>query len=247
MKDKFRENIRFALPAAIITALIYGFLGQGQATNLEIGNFNCLLVLPYLCVLILAIIGINVMLVLFVGILMNGVIGMSMGIFCFNEWIMGIVNGMSSLGGIIFVMMMAGGILIIVSEGGGLTWIMKLITKNIHNRKGAEASIICLSAITCMCTANNTIAIVSLGKLAKSISERYGIEPRRSASLVDASTCCIQGLIPYGAHLMFAATTAGISAIALVPYEFYPVIMGVFMTTTIFLRKKKTTSKQDQK
>jgi len=177
--------------------------------------------------------------VLFVGILMTGALGISTGIFDFNAYIDANVKGMESMGTSCFIAMMTGGILSIIKQGGGLTWLMKAITKHIHGRKAAEGSIVVLSAITCTCTSNNTVAIISLGQIAKRISERYNIGGRRTASLLDASTCCVQGLLPYGVQIMFAASAANINPIELIPYEFYPMALFIGTIVTIFLRKRK--------
>lgn len=238
MKDKFRENIRFALPAALITAAVYIVLGNGHTTQPEIGPYNFVLVIPYLSVLVLAILGMNVMLVLFIGIALTGIIGVAHGSYTTTEWIGAVVKGIESMGGLCFIALMVGGTLQIMKKGGGLTWLMRSITKRVHGHKGAEMSIAALGGIVCASTAYNTIAILSVGQLSKNIAERYRITPRRTASLLDASTCGIQGLLPYGAHLLFASSTASVSSFELVAYEFYPMILILCLLATIAFKKK---------
>ena len=244
MRDKFRANIRFALPAALITAAIYYFLGGDQTQQPEVGSYNLLLVLPYLVVLILAIVGIDVMLVLVIGIACTCMTGLITGNCSLVSWIVALAEGMKSMGEITFIAMMAGGILNVISRGGGLVWIMRGITKRVNGVRGAELSIVTLVAITCACTAYNTIAILSVGHLSKNIADRYGITPRRTASLLDTGACCVQGLLPYGAHLLVASTISGISSLELVRYEFYPLILLACLLTTILLSKRKTNGKE---
>ena len=234
--DKFKYNFFLVLPAAIIVALIYFFLGSSTH---EVPSAPLLWwkIIPYATVLILATCGMNVMVVLLMGILLTGIVGIADGSYTFIEWTTSLTNGVMGMGELILISMMAGGIFALITYKGVMDRLVQLITSKVRTRKGAELSICMTVAISNIITANNTVAILSVGDIAKNIAKRFDIDPRRTASLLDTTSCTIQGLIPYGAQLLMASGIAGISALSIVPYLYYPMLIGVTVLATILLPK----------
>jgi Na+/H+ antiporter NhaC len=234
--DKFKYNFFLVLPAAIIVALIYFFLGSSTH---EVPSAPLLWwkIIPYATVLILATCGMNVMVVLLMGILLTGIVGIADGSYSFMEWTTSLTNGVMGMGELILISMMAGGIFALITYKGVMDRLVQLITSKVRTRKGAELSICATVAISNIITANNTVAILSIGDIAKNIARRFDIDPRRTASLLDITSCTIQGLIPYGAQLLMASGIAGISALSIVPYLYYPMLIGVTVLATILLPK----------
>lgn len=240
MKDKFRTNFHIVWPAALVCFLIYVGIGMesSQVIPEATGTLHLWRIIPYAMVLITAIIGMNVMVVLCTGCLLTGLIGMAEGSYDFSGWITSMAGGINGMGELILISMMAGGLLAVVRKGGGITWIVRGLTRRVHSRRGAECCISTLVALTNCCTANNTVAILSVGTITKDISERYGVDKRRAASLLDIYSCVVQGLIPYGAQLLMAAGLATISPVAIVPFLFYPLLVAVSATFSIIFRKQ---------
>jgi Na+/H+ antiporter NhaC len=234
--DKFKYNFFLVLPAAIIVALIYFFLGSSTH---EVPSAPLLWwkIIPYATVLILATCGMNVMVVLLMGILLTGIVGIADGSYSFMEWTTSLTNGVMGMGELILISMMAGGIFALITYKGVMDRLVQLITSKVRTRKGAELSICATVAISNIITANNTVAILSIGDIAKNIAKRFDMDPRRTASLLDITSCTIQGLIPYGAQLLMASGIAGISALSIVPYLYYPMLIGVTVLATILLPK----------
>ena len=234
--DKFKYNFFLILPAAIIVALIYFFLGSSTH---EVPSAPLLWwkIIPYATVLILATCGMNVMVVLLMGILLTGIVGIADGSYSFMEWTTSLTNGVMGMGELILISMMAGGIFALITYKGVMDRFVQLITSKVRTRKGAELSICMTVAISNIITANNTVAILSVGDIAKNIAKRFDIDPRRTASLLDTTSCTIQGLIPYGAQLLMASGIAGISALSIGPYLYYPMLIGVTVLLTILIRK----------
>ena len=234
--DKFKYNFFLILPAAIIVALIYFFLGSSTH---EVPSAPLLWwkIIPYATVLILATCGMNVMVVLLMGILLTGIVGIADGSYTFMEWTTSLTNGVMGMGELILISMMAGGIFALITYKGVMDRLVQLITSKVRTRKGAELSICATVAISNIITANNTVAILSVGDIAKNIAKRFDIDPRRTASLLDITSCTIQGLIPYGAQLLMAGGIAGISALSILPYLYYPMLIGVTVLATILLPK----------
>jgi Na+/H+ antiporter NhaC len=234
--DKFKYNFFLVLPAAIIVALIYFFLGSSTH---EVPSAPLLWwkIIPYATVLILATCGMNVMVVLLMGILLTGIVGIADGSYSFMEWTTSLTNGVMGMGELILISMMAGGIFALITYKGVMDRLVQLITSKVRTRKGAELSICATVAISNIITANNTVAILSIGDIAKNIAKRFDIDPRRTASLLDITSCTIQGLIPYGAQLLMASGIAGISALSILPYLYYPMLIGVTVLATILLPK----------
>ena len=234
--DKFRFNFFMVLPASILVALIYLFLGSSTS---EVISAPVLWwkIIPYAAVLILATSGMNVMVVLLMGILLTGIVGIADGSYSFMEWTASLTNGVMGMGELILISMMAGGIFALITYKGVMDRLVQLITSKVRTRKGAELSICATVAISNAITANNTVAILSVGDIAKNIAKRFDIDPRRTASLLDTTSCTVQGLIPYGAQLLMASGIAGVSALSIVPYLYYPMLIGVTVLLTILIRK----------
>lgn len=227
MSDKFKVNIRIALPIAIIVAIIYFFISSEINNSYTLGKIEWLKVLPYLTVLIAAVSGINVLVVLLIGISLSGMVGLLSDSFDIWGWISTLGNGINSMGELIIVTLLAGGMLEMIRYNGGIDWIIMKLTAHIHSIKGAELSIAGLVSFANLCTANNTIALIMAGPIAKDISDKFHLDPRRSASLLDIFSCFVQGIIPYGAQLLMAAGLANISPIGIMQYLYYPYLLGI--------------------
>ena len=234
--DKFKYNFFLVLPSAIIVALLYFFLGSSTS---EVISAPVLWwkIIPYAAVLILATSGMNVMVVLLMGILLTGIVGIADGSYNFMEWTASLTNGVLGMGELILISMMAGGIFALITYKGVMDRLVQFITSKVRTRKGAELSICATVAISNVITANNTVAILSVGDISKNIAKRFDISPRRTASLLDTTSCTVQGLIPYGAQLLMASGIAGISAWSIVPYLYYPMLIGITVLLTILIRK----------
>lgn len=236
MKDKFHVNIRIVAPVAIIMLIVYFFLGSNISTAAQVDDVNFWLVLPYLAVVILAVCGINVLLTLTIGILLTGIIGIWMGAYDVFGWFSAMNEGMMGMSELIIVTILAGGMLEIIRHNGGINLIIKALTRNIHGTRGGELSIAALTSLINICTANNTVAIITTGPIAKDIAQRFGIDPRKSASILDTASCFTQGLLPYGAQVLIAAGLSGINPIAIIPHLYYPMLIGLALFLAILLR-----------
>ena len=236
MRDKFKVNMRIVGPAALVVTLLYIFLGRSVDVVPTAGAVDLILLLPYLLVIILAISGVEVSAVLTIGIIVNALIGFTHGSLTWSGWLEGIGSGISGMGDLIIVTMLAGGMLEIIRTNGGLDFIVSGMTKRIRGKRGAELSIAGLVSLANLCTANNTIAIITTGRIAQDITRRFGLDPRKTASILDTFSCLIQGFIPYGAQLLMAAGLAGISSISITAHLYYPFIMGTFALGAILLR-----------
>ncbi len=239
MTDKFKTNLRIVGPAAIIVAILYVTLGSSAQYTPQSGPIEWILLVPYLLVIILALTGVNVIAVLGVGIAVNGIIGLAGGSMDWSGFLEAIGSGISGMGDLIIVTLLAGGMLELIKTGGGLDYIVELMTRRIKGKRGAELSIAALVSLANLCTANNTIAIITVGRIARDISKKFGLDPRKSASLLDTFSCLVQGLIPYGAQLLMAAGLAGISSISIIGYLYYPAVMGLCAIMAILLRLPK--------
>ncbi|MBO5686652.1 MAG: Na+/H+ antiporter NhaC family protein [Alistipes sp.] len=237
MRDKFRTNIKIVTPAAIVTLLIYIISPQEiisyTATEMTSPWYT---IVPYLLVLILSAIGTNVLIVLTLGILTSGVIGLACGQMNLLDWFSVMGEGIDSMGQLIIITMMAGGMLEMIRINGGIDFIISRFTSRVNSRRAAEGSIAALVMFADICTANNTVAIISVGSIARQIADRFGISKRRTASLLDTFSCCIQGVLPYGAQLLMAAGLASISPVEIIPHLYYPMIMGGFAVVAILLQ-----------
>lgn len=246
MKDKFKENFLIVLPAAIITSILFAVLTSG--TNFQMSDdytYNIFQVLPYVVVLVGALIGINVFLVLIAGTVLSVVVGVATGTIALSNVFTVMAQGADGSGGIMgmyditVISIIVACIVSLVKEMGGIQFILDFIKKRINGKKGGELGIAALALLIDMCTANNTVAIVMAGPIAKEISDEYGISPKRSASLLDMFTSVGQGLIPYGAQLLLAAGTTGLTPFQIIPYCYYPILMAVSGVIFILFIKNK--------
>ena len=241
MKDKFRENFLIVLPAAIITAVLFFFVsGRGAAPSFDNLDYNLLKVVPYLVVLIGAIIGFNVFLVLLTGILLSLIVGVATGSIELSAIFQVLGDGVTSMYDITVISLVVAFIVALVRANGGITFILSKIRRRVRGKRGAELGIALLVLLVDCCTANNTVAIVMTGPIAKEISQEYQISPRRSASLLDIFASVGQGLIPYGAQLLSAAALTQLTPFDILPYMFYPVLMAVSALLFILFRKRET-------
>ncbi len=227
MRDKFRANLRIAMPAAALAIVLYVFLGSSMSVPCETHAVNWLLVVPYLLVLITALCGMNVMAVLALGLLSTGIIGMASGSYTFFDWLKSMGSGIMGMSELIIVTLLAAGMVGVIRHMGGIEFLLQRLSRHISSRRGGELCIALLAVLTDLCTANNTIAILTVGPLAKEISERYGITPQRTASLLDTFSCFAQGLIPYGAQLLIASSLAAVNPLNIIPHLYYPFILGI--------------------
>ena len=236
--DKFRYNFFLVLPVAILVCIIYLLMGSG-ADEVAAGNVMWWKIIPYAAVLVSAAMGMNVMLVLLMGNVLTGIVGIADGSYTFMEWTASLTAGIMGMSELILISMMAGGIFALITKQGVMERFMRLVSIKIHTKRGAELSICLLVGVVNALTANNTVAILSVGDIAKQIATRFGIDPRRSASLLDTTSCAVQGLLPYGAQLLMASSLAGISALSIIPYLYYPMLIGLITLLSIIVLGRK--------
>lgn len=226
MQDKFRANALIVLPAAVLVLLAYGVLGWQETAVTAPGEVEWLRVLPYILVLGTALAGVNVMLVLVLGLLGTGLVSACLPSCSAMDWVASMGAGMTGMGELIIVTLLAGGMLELIRYNGGLSYIIRHLTAHVHTRRGAECCVALMVSLANLCTANNTVAIVTVGDISRRVAERFGISPSRSASLLDTFSCMTQGLLPYGAQLLMGSALAGISALDIIPRLYYPMVMG---------------------
>lgn len=236
MRDKFRVNLWIAAPAAILVAALYVFLGLSVEAAPAAEPVEWVKLLPYLLVIGLALIGVNVVTVLAIGIGVNGILGWILGSYDFVGWMTAIGAGIGSMGELIIVSLLAGGMLEMIRYNGGMEFIIESLTRHIKGKRAAGLSIAALVSLVNLCTANNTIAIITVGPLAKDITERFGLDPRKTASILDTFSCFVQGIIPYGAQLLMAAGLSGVSAVSIIANLYYPFTLGILAVLSILLR-----------
>ena len=240
--DKFKYNFFLVLPVAVIVGIIYLVLGAGNNEAIMGETVLWWKIIPYAAVLISAALGMNVMLVLLMGNVLTGVVGMADGSYSFMQWTSSLTEGIMGMSELILISMMAGGIFALITKQGVMERFMRLVSMKIHTKRGAELSICLLVGAVNTLTANNTVAILSVGDIAKQISTRFGIDPRRSASLLDTTSCAVQGILPYGAQLLMASSLAGISALSIIPYLYYPMFIGLIVLLTILIPVRRRQS-----
>ena len=238
MSDKFKANIWIAGPAAIIVTIIYIVIGLNLDITPEIESIDPVKLIPYLSVIILAVCGVNVLVVLTIGLTLCAVIGFAGGL-SWTGFLGSIGDGIAGMSDLIIVTMLAGGMLELIRHNGGIDFIIKGLTKGIKGKRGAEFSIAGLVGLSNICTANNTIAILTTGNIAHDISTRFGLDPRKSASILDTFSCVVQGIIPYGAQLLMASGFSGISATQIIPCLYYPFILLAVACLAIVFRFPK--------
>lgn len=235
MKDKFRVNMWIAAPAALAVTVLYVVLGRGVTASPDVLGTGWYLMLPYLLVIVLSLLGMNVVTVLATGTALNGIIGWTTGAYDFVGWLSSIGSGIGGMGELIIVSLIAGGLLELIRYNGGLDFIIGRLTRRISGPRGASASIAALVSMVNICTANNTIAIITVGPLAKDISARFGLDSRKTASILDTFSCLIQGILPYGAQMLMASGLAGVSALAIIGNLYYPFALGIMACLSILL------------
>ena len=236
MRDKFRTNLMIILPAALVTLAIYLFSDLPEGGVVVENTTQWFRSLPYIVVIICALSGVNVLSVLIIGIVITNIIGFLCGSFDIVSAFAAAGEGMRSMLELILVTLLAGGLMNIVKSGGGFDYLIAMLTRRIGGRRTAEASIATLTALTNLCSANNTIAILTAGPIARDIATRFGISPRRSASLMDTASCFVQGVIPYGVQLLMASGLAAISPLQIIPHLYYPIGIGIMVALAIILQ-----------
>ena len=245
MSDKFKVNSMIVVPAAVLVLIAYSVMGVGLQAPTHINEVEYMKVLPYLTVLVTAIAGMNVMAVLTLGTLLCGAIGIgshligASGSYDLFGWFAAMGNGIIGMGELIIIAMMAGGMLEIIRENGGIDFIINKITAHVNSKRGAELSIAALVSMVNICTANNTVAILTVGNISKKIGDRFGVDNRKAASILDTFSCMVQGLIPYGVQMLLAAGLANLSPMDILPYLYYPLAIGVAALLAILLRYPK--------
>lgn len=239
MRDKFRVNFLIAVPAALLVFIYYIIYGTQVESASEIHAIEWGKVIPYLIVLGTAIAGMNVTLVLLLGVLSTGIIGCIYGSFDLFGWFASMGEGITGMGELIIITLMAGGMLELIRFNGGVDYILHHLTSHVSNKRGAELSIAALVSLANFCTANNTIAIITVGPLANNIAEQFRVDKRKSASILDTFSCVVQGLIPYGAQMLIAAELTKLSPISIIGYLYYPIILGIVALLSILLRHPK--------
>lgn len=237
MSDKFKVNFKIVLPGAIITIIILFFLTNGiSIDHTKNYDYNLIKVIPYLLVLILALVGINVIIVLIGGTVLAGIIGLIDGSFGWNGLLNAISKGIIGMEDIAMIALLIGGLVGIIQHNGGIDWLLNFVRSKVKSKRGAELGIASLVSAADISTANNTISIIMAGPLAKNIADEYNVDPRKSASILDIFGGCFQGLLPYSPQVISAAGVAGISPFLMLQYSIYPILLGVCGLLAIILR-----------
>lgn len=239
MHEKFRANLMIVLPAVVVVAGYYIFKGLSINTVSDVHPIEWLKLLPYVSVIVLALLGIDVTLVLVIGLILNAVVGFGTGTLDWFSWLGSMGQGIAGMGDLIIVTLLAGGMLGIIRYNGGLSFIMRTVMSRANGPRGAEFSIGLLTVLANLCTANNTIAIITVGGIVNDISDKFGIPKRRAASLMDTFSCFVQGIIPYGAQLLMAAGLTGLATTQIIPYLYYPFAVGISVIVSILISRKK--------
>lgn len=239
LSDKFRVNSFLVMPTAFLILMVYLVLGHGVESPQQIPDVSFVKVIPYILVLVTAIIGMNVMAVLTLGIFLSGIIGLINGAFDIYGWFDSMGEGILNMGELIIITMMAGGLLAIIKYNGGIDFIIQRMIRHVHTKRGAELSIAGLVSFVNCCTANNTVAILTVGGIAKQIGDKFGVDNRKCASILDTFSCMVQGLIPYGAQMLMAAGLAALNPVSIIPYLYYPFALGVIALLAILFRYPK--------
>ncbi len=235
MSDKFKANVWIAGPAAVIVTLIYVAIGLGMSAVPDAGPIDLLKLVPYLTVIVLAVCGLNVLVVLTIGLVLCALLGFIDGL-SWVDFLGSIGEGVAGMGDLIIVTMLAGGMLELIRFNGGIDFLINGLTRGIRSKRGAEFSIAGLVGLSNLCTANNTIAILTTGHIAKDITEKFGLDSRKSASILDTFSCVVQGIIPYGAQLLMASSLAGISSVSIIQHLYYPLALLLVAVLAILFR-----------
>ena len=244
MSDKFKTNLRIALPAAMLVLIYYALTGSDVASPGELHSANLLKVLPYVVVLVTAMFGVNVLVVLVLGILLTGIVGICYGDYNIYSWFAAMGDGIIGMGELIIITMLAGGMLEVIRANGGIRFLMNKILRHVHSPRTAELSIAAIVSVVDICTANNTVAIITVAGIAKDISHRFNLDPRRVASILDTFSCVMQGIIPYGAQLLMGAALASVNPVDIIPYLYYPFVLFAFAIGMILVGDRSRKSKR---
>lgn len=236
LSDKFKVNSFIVFPAAVIILFLYIFMGSEVHSPSNIPSVEYVKVIPYLIVIITAAAGVNVMGVLTLGIALTGTIGIIEGTYDVFGWFKSMGDGIMSMGELIIITMMAGGMLEIIKKNGGIDYIIEKMTAHVRGKRGAYMAIATIVSICDICTANNTVAIITVGGISKKISERFDLDSRKCASILDTMSCCMQGLIPYGAQILMAAGLASINPVSIMSFLYYPFAIGIACILSILFR-----------
>lgn len=239
LSDKFRANSFIVMPAAMFILVVYLIMGTDIEVPKQAIQVEYVKVIPYVVVLLTALFGMNVMAVLTIGILMTGIIGIINADFDLFGWFAALGQGITGMGELIIITLMAGGLLELIKQNGGIDFLIEAMLRHVRSKRGAELSIGALVAFVNICTANNTVAILTVGGIAKKIGDRYGVDNRKCASILDTYSCMMQGLLPYGAQLLMAAGLAQVNPISILPFLYYPLAIGIAATLSILLRYPK--------
>lgn len=239
LSDKFRVNFYIVFPAALVILFIYIIMGTSIHSPSQLPTVEYVKVIPYIVVLIVAVMGMNVMAVLTLGIILTGIIGMMVGAYDLFDWFASMGTGITNMGELIIITMMAGGLLEIIRANGGIDFIIDKICTHVKGKRGAELSIAALVSMVNVCTANNTVAILTVGDISKTIGDRYGLDSRKCASILDTFSCCVQGILPYGAQVLMAAGLTKVSPVEIIPFLYYPMVLGIVALMSILLRYPK--------
>lgn len=248
MKDKFKMNFQIVLPGAILTIILLFFLTSGIAVDqTKSYDYQLVKVIPYVLVLVLALIGVNVIIVLIGGTLLAGIIGLIDGSFGWTGLLGAVSKGIMSMEDIAMIALLIGGLVGIIQHNGGIHWLLHFVRSKVKSKRGAEIGIASLVSTADIATANNTISIIMSGPLAKNIADEYDVDPRKSASILDIFGGCFQGLLPYSPQVISAAGVAGISPFMLVPYSIYPILLGVCGLLAIIFNYPRIKAKRKTK
>ncbi len=239
LSDKFRANSFIVMPAAMFILVVYLIMGTDIEVPKQVIQVEYVKVIPYVIVLLTALFGMNVMAVLTIGILLTGIIGIINADFDLFGWFAALGQGITGMGELIIITLMAGGLLELIKQNGGIDFLIEAMLRHVRSKRGAELSIGALVAFVNICTANNTVAILTVGGIAKKIGDRYGVDNRKCASILDTYSCMMQGLLPYGAQLLMAAGLAQVNPISILPFLYYPLAIGIAATLSILLRYPK--------
>lgn len=239
MSDKFKVNSRLVIPGAVLVMIAYFLMGKDVHVPENLPDVEFAKVIPYIMVLVSAILGANVMVVLAAGLLLTGCIGMLYGQYDVYGWFSAMADGMMGMSELIIMTLLAAGMLAMIKFNGGINYLISKLTKNIADKRSAEFSIALLVCLVNICTANNTVAIITTGPIARDIADKYGVDKRKSASILDTASCFTQGILPYGAQMLIAAGLANISPVSIMPYLYYPLAMGLTVIVAILFRLPK--------
>lgn len=237
--DKFLVNSYTTIPVAIAVMVMYFFIGTGTQAPAVIPNIDYVKILPYIIVIVCALCGMNVFVVLTFGIISTGLIGIGYGVYDLFGWCQSMGKGITGMGELVIVAVLAGGLLKVMTENGALEYLISIMTKKIRSKRSCELTIAMLVSLVNICTANNTVAILTVGSISKRIGDSYGVDNRKSASILDSFSCCIQSILPYGAQILMATGLAAVSPIEILKYLYYPFVLFSVSVIAILIRYPK--------